>query len=88
LHGPDFGFVNPEWDNRFLDLLVDQPEVLAQASHADYMQRGGAEGVEMMVWLAMRGALSTQSLPLTQIQRFYWGPMLTGYGLLALQAQT
>lgn len=85
LHGPDFGFVNPEWDNRFLDLLVDQPEVLAQASHADYMQRGGAEGVEMMVWLAMRGALSTQDQPLKQVQRFYWAPMLTGYGLLALQ---
>jgi len=66
---------------------VEQPEVLARASHEDYMQRGGAEGVEMMMWLAMRGALSTQARPLKPIQRFYWGPMLTGYGLLALQAQ-
>lgn len=87
LHGPDFGFVNPEWDNRFLDLLIDQPEVLSQASHEDYMVRGGAEGVEMMVWLAMRGALAVQGAPLAVRQRFYWAPMLTGYGLLALQAQ-
>lgn len=87
LHGPDFGFVNPDWDNRFMDLLQHQPEVLAAASHADYMQRGGAEGVEMMVWLAMRGALSVLERPVTQLQRFYWAPMLTGYGLLALQPQ-
>jgi aromatic ring-opening dioxygenase catalytic subunit (LigB family) len=86
LHGPDFGFVNPEWDNRFMDLLESQPEVLADASHADYMLRGGAESVEMMVWLAMRGALGAQDLPLRRVQRHYWAPMLTGYGLLAFEA--
>ncbi len=84
LHGPDFGFVNPEWDNRFLDLLESQPQVLAEASHEDYMQRGGAESVEMMIWLAMRGALD-EPAP-RRVQRHYWAPMLTGYGLLALEA--
>jgi hypothetical protein len=87
LHGPDFGFTNPKWDRHFLDLLVSQPERLAQASHAHYMERGGTEGVEMMVWLAMRGALLQSGASLQEIQRFYWAPMLTGYGLLALQAQ-
>ncbi|RYZ01002.1 MAG: protocatechuate 3,4-dioxygenase [Comamonadaceae bacterium] len=85
LHGPDFGFVNPEWDNRFMDLLEQQPEVLAAASHEDYMLRGGAESVEMMVWLAMRGALAAHPGPLRWVQRHYWAPMLTGYGLLALE---
>lgn len=85
LHGPDFGFTNPTWDQRFLDLLLQQPEALAAASHEDYMQRGGTEGVEMMLWLAMRGALVETAEPLDVIQRFYWAPMLTGYGLLALQ---
>jgi protocatechuate 4,5-dioxygenase beta chain len=85
LHGPDFGFVNPEWDNRFLDLLEEQPQALAQVSHEDYMLRGGAESVEMMVWLAMRGALAAAGAPLRRVQRHYWAPMLTGYGLLALE---
>lgn len=85
LHGPDFGFVNPEWDNRFMDLLEERPEVLAEASHEDYMLRGGAESVEMMVWLAMRGALAAAEAPLRRVQRHYWAPMLTGYGLLALE---
>src|SRR5690606_36710107 len=58
LHGDQFGFVNPEWDNRFMDLLLHEPEILTQATHDDYMLRGGAESVEMMMWLAMRGALA------------------------------
>jgi len=85
LHGPDFGVVNPEWDNWFLDLLEQRPDALAEATHDDYMQRGGAESVEMMVWLGMRGALAAGGLPLRRVQRHYWAPMLTGYGLLALE---
>jgi protocatechuate 4,5-dioxygenase, beta chain len=87
LHGPDFGFTNPSWDNRFMDLLESQPEALSQASHEDFMYRGGVESVEMMIWLAMRGALTVQGQDLRHVQRQYWAPMLTGYGLLALEPQ-
>lgn len=86
LHGPDFGLTNPDWDNRFLDLIETDPAVLAAASHEDYMYRGGVESVEMMLWLAMRGALQSACGPLRRIQRHYWAPMLTGYGLLALES--
>ena len=85
LHGPDFGLTNPQWDNRFMDLIEQQPETLAQASHEDYMLRGGVESVEMMIWLAMRGALSVPGGVLRRVQRHYWAPLLTGYGLLALE---
>ncbi len=85
LHGPSFGFVNPEWDNRFMDLLETDPEQLANATHADYINRGGAESVEMMVWLAMRGALGKFGGKIKRIQRNYYAPMLTGYGLLAYE---
>lgn len=87
LHGSSFGFVNPDWDNRFMDLIETNPSPLAQASHEDYVQRGGAESVEMMVWLTMRGALAAQDSPLQVVHRNYWAPMLTGYGLLALSPQ-
>lgn len=86
LHGPDFGFTNPDWDNRFMDLLEARPEVLAQASLQDYMDRGGTESVEMMMWLSMRMALGPAE-KLQRIQRFYWAPMLTGYGVLAFEIQ-
>jgi len=84
LHGPDFGLTNPQWDQRFMDLLEQAPQALCQASHEDYMFRGGVESVEMMIWLAMRGALDEHGENFTRIQRHYWAPMLTGYGLLAL----
>lgn len=58
VHGERTGFNNEEWDHRFLHLLEHEPEQLAQMKHADYMRLGGAESVEQIMWLAMRGALA------------------------------
>lgn len=82
LHGPRFGYTNPEWDNRFLDLLENDPEELASLGHDDYMEWGGAESVEMIMWLVMRGALSPA---VRRKHRFYYAPMLTGYGLVVFE---
>ena len=82
LHGARFGFVNPDWDNRFLDLLESDPLALSELSHHDYMERGGAESVEMIMWLAMRSALGAD---VRRAYRFYYAPMLTGYGLVVLE---
>lgn len=85
LHGPDFGTTNPEWDNRFMDLLESDPDVLARATHEDFIARGGSEGAEVMLWLPMRGALGVPKERLRRVQRHYWAPMATGYGLLAYE---
>ncbi len=86
LHGPDFGFVNPEWDQRFLDLIESDPDVLARASHEDFASRGGAESVEMMLWLVMRGALAHTAPAWQRVHRSYAAPGITGCGVLALEA--
>lgn len=85
LQGADFGFLNPEWDEAFLDRVENDPESLLDMTHDELMDRGGAEGVEVIMWLAMRGALRG---PQKRIQRNYWAPVLTGYGLLALEPDT
>jgi Catalytic LigB subunit of aromatic ring-opening dioxygenase len=82
LHGARFGFVNPEWDNEFLDLIERDPEKLTTLSHHDYMARGGAESVEMIMWLGMRGALSDK---VRRVHRNYYAPLITGYGLVVLE---
>jgi len=82
LHGERFGMVSPEWDSRYLDLLESDPEQLAALSHHDYMERGGAESVEMILWLAMRAALGAR---VRRVHRNYHAPLITGYGLLALE---
>jgi hypothetical protein len=73
------GSVNPEWDNEFLDLLETQPEDLTGLDHHTYMERGGAEGVEVIMWLGMRGALSTK---VRRLRRFYAAPATVGYAVV------
>jgi aromatic ring-opening dioxygenase catalytic subunit (LigB family) len=83
LHGERFGFTNPDWDNEFMDRLESDPQSLVALRHHDYMERGGAESVEMIMWLAMRGALGDK---VRRIHRHYYAPMLTGYGLVVFES--
>lgn len=57
IHGERTGFNNTEWDLKFLELLEHDPEQLTRMTHADYVRLGGAESVEQIMWLSMRGAL-------------------------------
>jgi len=82
IHGPDFGFINPAWDNEFLDLLIEDPEALTRLSIEDIAERAGAEGVEMIIWLIMRGALSSE---IRCVERHYSAPALTGLAVIALE---
>lgn len=80
LHGPGFGAVAPAWDNEFLDLLEADPAALCALPNAEYMRRGGAEAIEVILWLAMRGALAPQ---VRRLHRHYHLGLLTGYGLVS-----
>jgi gallate dioxygenase len=59
VHGERAGFNDTDWDNRFLDMLENDPEALTGITHAEYARRGGLEGAEVITWLIMRGALSS-----------------------------
>jgi gallate dioxygenase len=58
IHGERTGFNDTDWDQEFLDLFVDQPDKLTAMTHAELIRRGGAESVEVIMWMAMRGALT------------------------------
>lgn len=57
LQGPRAGLINAEWDNRFLDGLVGDSDALRHVPHIEYLRETGSEGIEMVMWLIMRGAL-------------------------------
>ncbi len=57
LQGPRAGLINREWDNRFLDDLTADPGRLRHIPHIEYLRETGSEGIEMVMWLIMRGAL-------------------------------
>jgi hypothetical protein len=74
MQGERAGFNNTEWDLRFLDLIDREPEALTAMRHADFARLGGSEGVEMIMWLAMRGALSADA---RKVHQNYYLPMTT-----------
>ena len=51
------GFVNVAFDTAFLDTLVAEPEKAAAIPHVRYLREAGSEGIELVMWLVMRGAL-------------------------------
>ena len=57
IHGERTGFNDTQWDREFLELIEHDPVQLARLRHVDLIERGGAESVEVIMWLAMRGAL-------------------------------
>lgn len=71
LHGERAGLINAEWDNRFLDDLTADPERLVRIPHLEYVREAGSEGIEMVMWLIMRGALSNKA---REVYRFYHVP--------------
>ncbi|MCL4698713.1 MAG: protocatechuate 3,4-dioxygenase [Burkholderiaceae bacterium] len=58
LQGPRAGLINKDWDNRFLDRLIAEPAKLAEMPHIDYVREAGSEGIELVMWLIARGAMS------------------------------
>ncbi len=58
LQGPRAGLINPAFDNDFMDQLIADPEGLSHKPHIDYVRESGSEGIELVMWLIMRGALN------------------------------
>jgi protocatechuate 4,5-dioxygenase beta chain len=71
LQGPRAGLINKEFDGRFLDNLTRDPEALVRIPHIEYLRDTGSEGIEMVMWLIMRGALDDN---VEEVYRFYHVP--------------
>ena len=57
LQGPRAGFINTPFDLEFLDRLTGDPQALRRIPHIEYLREAGSEGIELVMWLIMRGAL-------------------------------
>jgi protocatechuate 4,5-dioxygenase beta chain len=83
IQGARAGLINREWDARFLDTIVSDPESAAAIEHLEYLRETGSEGIEMVMWLIMRGALGES---VEELHRFYHVPASnTAVGHLVLQ---
>ena len=82
LNGARFGHLNQDFDNDFLDRIEVEPISLTNMTHQHIMEEAGAEAVELIMWLTMRGALGES---VQRVHRNYYAPMTTGMGLIALE---
>jgi len=86
LQGPRAGLINKKWDNEFLDRLIADPEAQAAVPHIEYVREAGSEGIELVMWLIARGAMSDK--PPKVVHRFYHVPgSNTAIGNLILENQ-
>ncbi|MDP2073180.1 class III extradiol dioxygenase subunit beta [Hydrogenophaga sp.] len=88
LQGPRAGLINKDFDNAFLDKLINDPEAAASIPHIDYVREAGSEGIELVMWLIARGAMADAaggSKP-KAVRRFYHVPASnTAVGHLILE---
>ena len=85
IQGPRAGLINSEFDTAFLDGLTKDPERLAQIPPLEYLREAGAEAIELVMWLIMRGALGDN---VREAYRFYHVPASsTAVGNIILEAE-
>jgi protocatechuate 4,5-dioxygenase beta chain len=86
IQGARAGLINPAFDNSFLDRMVDDPDALRRMPHIEYLREAGSEGIELVMWLVMRGALGDN---VKELHRFYHVPASnTAVGHLVLVPTT
>jgi protocatechuate 4,5-dioxygenase beta chain len=83
LDGERAGFINKAFDLHCLDKIVDDPRALTQMSIHELVRSAGTQGVELIMWLAARGALDGN---VRKLHSHYHIPVSnTAAGLLLLE---
>jgi protocatechuate 4,5-dioxygenase beta chain len=84
LDGARAGFINKPFDLKFMDSLVDDPEWATQYSTHELVEKTGTQGVELLMWLATRGAVPGR---VRKVHTNYHIPISnTAAGMMALEA--
>lgn len=82
LQGTGFGRIELDWDNEFMDKFEHEPESMLDWDVQEFMDRGGSESAETVMWFAMRGAMTPK---VKRIHRNLYRGMLTGMAVLVFE---
>jgi len=84
LDGERAGFINKDFDLKFMDSMINDPAWATQFSIHELVEKTGTQGVELLMWLAARAAVPGT---LQKIHSNYHIPISnTASGLMALAA--
>ncbi|MFC3068875.1 class III extradiol dioxygenase family protein [Phenylobacterium soli] len=81
LDGERAGFLNAAFDRECLEKIVDEPEALTRYTNDELVELAGTQGIELLMWLAMRGALRK---PVRTHQHYHAPVSNTGGALLVM----
>ncbi len=82
LDGRRAGFINKAFDLEFMDRLVSDPQWVTQYSIPQLVELAGTQGVELLMWVAARGALPAK---VTRLHSNYHIPISnTASGLMVM----
>jgi protocatechuate 4,5-dioxygenase beta chain len=85
LDGERAGFINKDFDHFCMEKLVDDPQAVAGFSNREIVKLAGTQGVEILNWIAARGALTHR---VTKLHSNYHVPISnTATGLLLLESR-
>jgi len=85
LDGKRAGFINKDFDAKCMQAMIDNPQWLASLTTEEIIREAGSQGVELMCWIALRGAMSGHVSPAHQ---FYHIPVSnTGGAVMVLNHQ-
>jgi len=83
LQGERAGHIDVDFDLQCMASVINDPEWLASLSIDEIIRKAGTEGVETIMWLAMRGALHPN---VNVVHKHYHVPISnTGAGVLVLE---
>jgi protocatechuate 4,5-dioxygenase beta chain len=71
LAGARAGFINPQFDAMWFEAIEKDPGTLAALSREELIRQAGSEGIELIMWLIMRGAMNDQ---VTKVHSHYFVP--------------
>jgi protocatechuate 4,5-dioxygenase beta chain len=83
LQGERAGLINVDYDMQCMDSVINDPDWLADQTNSEIIEQAGTEGVEIIMWLTMRGALHSN---VRAVHKHYHAPISnTGAGVLVLE---
>lgn len=86
LQGERAGLINVDFDLQCMEKIINDPEWLTRLSTTEIMEKAGTEGIEIIMWLVMRGALQPN---VKLVHKHYHVPISnTGAGVLVLENAT
>jgi protocatechuate 4,5-dioxygenase beta chain len=87
LDGARAGFINKKFDLEFMDSLLNEPQWATRFSIEELVEQSGTQGVELLMWLAIRGALGdAKEFKIHKVHENYHIPISnTATGLIAFE---